>query len=150
MENKSYNCAFIVRQTPTEVQTAINNVSQWWTAHTEGSSYQINDTFTVRFGDTWVSFSVTKLDAGKETEWAVTDCMLPWLEDKKEWNNTAVHFRITETSEGTKLEFTHKGLSPELPCYENCRSGWDFYAMKSLQQLIATKTGLADGKNRKD
>lgn len=144
MNNQDYQCRFVVNESPREVFDAIRRVSEWWTVNTEGSTNQVNDTFIVRFGETRVDFSVTEMVPGKNIVWLVTDCNLHWLADKKEWKGTSLHFNIRETEKGTEMTMIHRGLAPEIECYNDCKKGWDFYAGESLRKLITEKKGQPD------
>lgn len=144
MENTHYNCTFSVPQSAAQVLQSVCDVKKWWTEHVEGETEKTGDTFTIRFGETWVNFRVTKIEPGKGVEWLVTDCNLHWLEDKKEWNDTRMQFDLSENGDGTTMSVTHLGLTPQLACYDNCKKGWDFYAGESLPKLITENTGKPD------
>jgi hypothetical protein len=141
METKNYHRTINVTVPATEVMKKINQVNLWWAKNFEGKSENLNDVFTVRFGTTFVTFKITEMEAGKKVAWLVTDCYLPWLKDKTEWNDTQVVFEIEEGSDGTKVNFTHIGLVPEVECYEACEKGWDGHVKGSLYNLIATGIG---------
>ena len=51
MKEQDYNTSITVDATPHEAFESINSVSQWWTENLKGSSQQLDDEFTVRFGD---------------------------------------------------------------------------------------------------
>lgn len=141
MTDTNFQCGFTANVTPEEATDAISNVPAWWARDFEGSSKAVGDTFTVRFGDTFVTFRVTELVAGKRIAWKVTDCHLHWLTDKQEWNGTEVHWDISRNGDATKVNLTHVGLVPEIECYQNCRAGWTFYATDSLYKLLTTGQG---------
>jgi len=78
---------------------------------------------------------------GSKVVWHVTDCYLPFQEDKTEWKNTDVVFEIEENGEATKINFTHIGLVPQAECYQNCVKGWNQYFNGSLLNLLTTGKG---------
>lgn len=144
MNPPDYHRSFTVPNPPGEVFDRIGMVTEWWTTNTEGNSNELQGSFTVHFGKTWVSFRITEMIPDQKIVWLVTGCYLDWLKDKSEWKNTTLEFEITDTAPGTRLRITHRGLVPGLECYEECRQGWDFYAGNSLYQLITGNKGLPD------
>jgi hypothetical protein len=149
MEKQNYTASIKVDATPQEVFKSINNVTDWWTENTEGSSQKLNDEFTVRFGD--IHYSNQKLVEfvpNKKVVWLVTDSHLSWIKDKQEWTNTKISFEIISKGTYTQLIFTHIGLVPELECYNDCRKGWDLYIKDSLFRLLTSGKGLPDKKDK--
>jgi hypothetical protein len=63
------------------------------------------------------------------------------IEDRTEWNDTKLIFKITRKDDKTKIQFTHLGLVSELDCYTVCSKASDFYIKSSLQKLITTSEG---------
>ncbi len=142
MEKQDYKASISVGVTPQEAFTSINNVSAWWTEDLEGHSQQVNDEFTVRFGDVHVSRQrLIEVIPNKKIVWLVTDSRLNFIEDKQEWNNTTISFEITNEHNQTQIHFTHYGLVPEVECYKSCRQGWDQYFKGSLFKLLTEGKG---------
>jgi hypothetical protein len=141
MEQQNYQCSIAADFTPAVAFEAIGRVNEWWAKNTEGSAEKLNDVFTVRFGETFVTFKVTESMPGKKIVWAVTDCHLPWLKDKTEWNGTTVVFEIAPLSDQTQVTMTHVGLVPAIECYEGCESGWNRYFKGSLFNLLTEHEG---------
>src|SRR5580704_8748603 len=117
MNQQNYQCSIAADFTPGEAFEAISRVSEWWTRAFEGSAEKLNDVFTVRFGETFVNFEVTESVPNEKIAWRVTDCYLPWLKDKTEWNGTTVVFKISASGDETQVTMTHIGLVPEVECY---------------------------------
>jgi len=67
MENKNYHRQVTVHKKATEAVDAICHVSDWWARDLTGSSNKLNDTFTVRFGETFVRFRITEFIPGKKS-----------------------------------------------------------------------------------
>ena len=129
--------------TATEAFDGISKVSAWWAKNFEGSAGKQNDVFTVRFGETFVTFEITEMVRDKWIVWAVQDCHLPWLNDKKEWNGTKVIWEITSSKiNSTAIDMTHVGLVPGIECYDKCESGWDRHIKESLFKLLTEHKGL--------
>ncbi|WP_416865935.1 MAG: SRPBCC family protein [Imperialibacter sp.] len=142
MNNQSFTTSFLVSRSPKEVFDAINNVTAWWTENLSGRSQQLNDEFSVRFGD--VHYSKQKLVEvvpDKRVVWLITESRLSFIEDKSEWTGTKVIFDISVRNRQTEVTFTHLGLVPLVECYGACKGAWTDYILGSLQSLIATGKG---------
>ncbi len=142
MENQDYHATFSVSKPANEAFKSINSVSKWWTENLEGSSKNLNDVFTVRFGgDAFVTHKVVDVVPDEKVVWLVTDCYLPWLNHKTEWTNTKMSFEIRPENSATTIRFTHLGLVPDAECYDSCVKGWDQYVKGSLLNLITEGEG---------
>jgi hypothetical protein len=141
MKSEDFHCSITANVTAKQAVDAISNVSAWWAKNLEGSSQKLNDVFTVRFGTTWVTFKITEFIPDTKIAWSVTDCYLPWLDDKTEWTGTKVVFEISTKNNTTVIHFTHEGLVPEVECYDNCVKGWTGHVTGSLQNLLNTGKG---------
>src|SRR5215475_6411138 len=118
MENKNYHRAIMVNASPDEAIKKISQLNFWWKKDFSGSAEKLNDKFVVPFGEnSFVDFVVSEMVPGKKVVWKVTDCYLPWFNDKKEWNNTEVVFEISSENNKTNIDFTHFGLIPGIECY---------------------------------
>ena len=118
-------------------------LKEWWAKNIDGNTVNLNDVFTVNFnGGTFVTFKVTESIPGEKIVWLVTDCHLPWLKDKTEWNGTSVVFEISPSAEGTQVTMTHVGLVPEIECYAGCEAGWNKYFKESLFKLLTENAGI--------
>ncbi len=142
MKNENYNCSITANTSAHQAFESINHVNEWWVKNIEGKSENQNDVFTVRFSDeVFVTFKITESIPDKKIAWHVTDCYLPWLKDKTEWNDTDMVFEIVPENNATKINLTHIGLVPEVECYESCVKGWEQYFKGSFLQLINTGIG---------
>ena len=146
MKKQNYHCSITANSTANKAVENINRVNAWWTENFEGHSEKLNDIFTVRFGETFVTFKVMEVIAGKKIVWQVTDCYLHWLKDKKEWNDTQLLWEISTNDNLAQIDFTHFGLAPGIECYDNCVKGWDQYIKGSLLKLITEGKGLPERK----
>ena len=128
--------------TNTEVTfNAINNVRGWWSEDFEGSTGKLNDIFTVRFGEVFITSKVVELIPGRKIVWHVLDCNKPWLKNTKEWNDTKMCWEISEKNEKTQVRFTHIGLVPAIECFDVCSNAWGEYLQQSLRNLANTGKG---------
>ena len=142
MERQNYQSSIAANFTPAEAFDAISHVNGWWVKDFEGSAEKVNDVFTVHFGETFVTFKVTEGVFGKKIAWLVTDCYLPWLKDKTEWNGTTVLFEISTLGDETQVTMTHIGLVPATECYAGCQAGWNKFFKGSLFKLLTEHDGV--------
>jgi len=145
MASQNYQRAITVSGSAQNAFANISRVADWWASDFTGSSRKPQDSFTVRFGDVWVTFRVIEVTPNRKIVWQVTDCHLSWLEDKSEWKDTRLVWNVSEADGGTRIEFTHEGLVPEMECFKDCSIGWDSYIQKSLFKLATEGKGLPDG-----
>jgi hypothetical protein len=75
MKNENYNCSITANITAKEAFEKINRVSEWWSKNIDGKTEKLNDVFTYRHGDTWVTFQIIECIPDKKIVWHVTDCM---------------------------------------------------------------------------
>lgn len=146
MNQQDYNATITVNAPVQEAFKSVESVSKWWTENLEGSTKHFDDVFTVRFGETFVTFKTIELVPDKKIVWFVTDCNLHWLTNKKEWNGTRLSFELSTGNNLTTVRFTHIGLAPQIECYNDCRKGWDQYIKGSLSKLITEGRGLPERK----
>jgi hypothetical protein len=149
MKDQDYHTNITVDATAQQAFESINSVSQWWTENLEGSSQKLNEEFTVRFGETFVTVKIVELIPGRKIVWHVTDCNKPWLKDKKEWKDTKISFEISEKDSKTQINFTHLGLVPGIECFELCSNAWSQYIQQSLWKLVTTGKGQPGKKENK-
>jgi hypothetical protein len=143
-----YSFTVTAKITPEQAFERISHVADWWTRAFTGAAQKVGDTFTVRFGDTFVDFRVSEVVPGKKVVWQVTDCNLHWINEKKEWKGTSVVWEASTDNGATRIKMTHVGLVPGVECYENCKPGWDFCVGESLRKLLTENKGLPDQKPR--
>ena len=142
MENKDFTCSITANVTAKQAADAISQVSAWWAKNTEGHSAELEDVFTVRFGETFVTFKITEFIPDTKIVWTVIDNYLPWLNNKTEWADTKVIFEISATENNqTSIHFTHQGLTPQVECYNDCFAGWTGHITGSLLNLLTTGKG---------
>ena len=123
--------------------TAISKVSDWWIRDTEGETSARGGSFTVHFNrdQDFVRFRITEAQPGRRYVWHVEDCFLHWFENKTEWNETDVIFDVVPTTGGSVITMAHRGLTPDVECYNVCNAGWEGHVMKSLYKLITEGAG---------
>ena len=142
MENQDYHTSIITDVSAEEAFNKICSVNKWWTANFKGSARNLNDTFTLRFGRNTFAFKVVEVVPNKKLVWLVTDCNMPWLNDRTEWKNTRIVFEISKEKNQTRIGLTHIGLVPDVECYNICEVGWKQYFGESIPALLATGKGI--------
>ncbi len=144
MKKHDYNATITVNSTAKKAFEKIAQVGDWWAKDFKGNAEKLNDTFIIRFGDTFVDFKITEVIPDAKIVWYVTDSSLPWLSDKTEWKNTEVVFEISSKNNQTNINFTHVGLVPGIECYERCEKGWTRFVTISLPKFINEGKGLPE------
>jgi len=142
IEMKDFHRTITVNASAADAFKHISQVNLWWAKNFKGKAEKVGDTFTVRFGDTFVDFHIRELIPDKKVAWKVTDCNLDWINNKKEWNGTEVVFEISEKKNSSQIDFTHVGLVPGVECYNDCEVGWDGHITDSLVKFINEGKGL--------
>lgn len=142
MTTLDYTCSIQAPVSANEAYDKIAHVSEWWAKNFEGSARKLGDTFTVRFGETFVNFKISEAVPDSKIVWEVANCSLPWLQDKTEWNGTSVAWEISPSNGTTTVTITHRGLVPGAECYSVCEKGWNGHVQKSLLQFLNGGKGM--------
>lgn len=143
-QKQDFNLSLTVKASAKETMKKIGQVDLWWAKKFKGRADKLKDAFSVYFGDTYVDFKISEVIPDKKIVWRVTDCNLHWIKEKKEWKNTEVIWSLTEKDGKTRIEFVHKGLTPESECYEGCKPGWTHHLKDSLVKLIEKGKGFPE------
>ena len=141
MTTNDYTCSIHAPVPPAEAYDKIAHVADWWAKHFEGSARNPGDRFTVRFGETFVDFAISKARPDRAIVWQVANCHLPWLKDKTEWNGTSVAWELAPDEGGTTVTMTHHGLAPGIECYGACEGGWNRHIRESLLAFLSQGKG---------
>jgi len=143
MEKNDFSSSISAHISADEAIKKISNIPGWWGVTFTGSAEKLNDEFIIKMsGDSFFNFTVTELIPGKRMVWLVTDCNMPWYNDKKEWTNTKLIFDLVEDDGVTTLKFTHEGLTPDAECYKDCEPGWTHWIKTSLFSYFTTGEGV--------
>ena len=142
MTKQDYTLSISAPVSASEAYDKIARVSEWWAKNFQGSARNVGDVFTVHIGETSVDFKIAEAVPGSRVVWHVTNCFLPWLKDKTEWNDTNVVFEVSASPSETTVTMTHEGLTPEVPCFDTCEKGWDQYFGQSFRQFLTDGCGV--------
>lgn len=144
MAKHDFTTTLVVEQTPQQVFNAIIIPQNWWPGEIHGTSRHLNDEFTYRYEDFHFSRQrVIDLVPDQKLVWLVTESIINYVEDKKEWTGTKIIFEISEKDNKTHLRFTHQGLDPRIECFDSCSNSWTQIIQQSLLSLITTGKGKA-------
>jgi len=144
LEKKDFQHSIIVKATDKAVFDSLTQqIPEWWTEDFEGSSDQLHNKFTVRFGYTAKTIVVDEITPNSKIVWHVVDSYINIQEfkNKNEWNGTQIIWEILPVGSETKIVLTHVGLTPEVECFDVCEKGWVSFT-ESLSKLLNTKKGL--------
>jgi len=142
LEKQSLKLSFTAKIGADEALSKISSVQNWWGVGFEGSAEKQGDHFIIKMGpEAYFNCTVTELIPGKKLVWTVDECYMPWYTDKQEWTGTQMIFELYEHTDETKLDFTHKGLTPDVACYKDCKPGWTHWITRSLYAYFTTGKG---------
>ena len=97
MKKQDFTVSITVNASAEDAFKSINSVSKWWTENLEGNSQNLDDEFTVRFGNVHVSTQkLVEVIPDKKVVWLVTDSQLNFIQAKEEWTGTKISFEIAE------------------------------------------------------
>ena len=148
MDKQDFTATIWVEQSPHEVFEASKNFRAWWSEEIEGNTDKLNEVFFYHYKDVHLcKIKLVSLIPDKELVYQVIDNQFSFTEDKSEWINTKLIFKISSEGGKTKLLFTHEGLVPEYECYEICIDSWGNYIKKSLFDLITIGKGHPNPKD---
>ena len=133
MKKQDFTTTIVVDQTPKQVFNAINNPGAWWSGEIKGSTNKLNDEFTYCYKDLHLSKQrIVEMIPDQKVVWLVTESIINYAEDKKEWTGTKISFEISEQGNKTQLRFTHLGLDPDIECFDSCSNSWSQLIQQSL------------------
>ena len=119
-----------------EALTDPDVISRWWTAVNRTERHGDEVQLYMGGDGPAVVCTIEHAPATGDVTWAVTDC--PVMDD---WVGTKPSFSVRPIADGTStIAFRHVGLRPALPCFDQCRAGWNHF-MPSLHQFLETGAG---------
>ena len=71
MKTQDYTCSIQSSVSAKEAYDKIARVSEWWAKDFKGSARNLGDTFTVRFGETFVDFKISEAVPDSRIVWQV-------------------------------------------------------------------------------
>jgi uncharacterized protein YndB with AHSA1/START domain len=142
MHAESYTRNIEIAASPANVFRALTKeLHKWWTTSAEDAS-AIGQTATSRFGESYQTIVVKDLVPERRVVWGCVEHLQAgdtrWVHG--EWVGTRMIWKIEPGSPGSRLTLVHRGLIPQLDCYDIWKEGWDRYA-QSLKSYLETGTG---------
>ena len=142
MTDQSITATITVDRSPEQAFAAINDPRGWWSQTITGVTDEVGAEWEYRVeGIHYSKIRVEELVPGERVVWRVVEGWLSFIEDTTEWDDTEIRFDISQDSGGTRVRFTHVGITPDVECYEVCNTAWGSYIGNSLNRLIATGVG---------
>ena len=84
MNQPNFHCSITPKVSIKEAFDGVSKrVPEWWTENFEGSLQNLNDIFTVRFGETFGTYKIVEVIPGKKILRLTIDCNLHLLKKKK-------------------------------------------------------------------
>ncbi len=137
-----------VKSSPQKAFTAVTEgINYWWGNVDNLIANKVDDEFSIFFEENTVwRFKVIKLNVYKEVHWKCIHAnhAFSGLKGiKEEWLHSEILWSFKEvTTDVVEVSFEHKGLTPNLNCYEICSLGWTHFIGNSLKQYLETGIGL--------
>ncbi len=127
-------------------QAVTQEINQWWGNVDTNDITKVGDEFSIYFEEnTEWRFTVTELERDSSVRWKCIHAYHSYGGVKgitKEWLNSEVIFKFKDLEKGqVELFFEHRGLTPDLNCYEMCDAGWTYFVGSSLKQYLETGEG---------
>jgi uncharacterized protein YndB with AHSA1/START domain len=138
MSEQDLTVTFTVDASPEEVVAAIVDVASWWTGEIDGESARVGDRFTYRYGTMHRSTQVVTALTPERVVWHVEDGELAFTAASDEWVGTDIEFAVSGEGNGTRVVFTHHGITPEVECFDRCSPAWGHYVGTNLPQRITS------------
>jgi len=125
VQTQDYQCTIAARISPAEAFEGIARPGHRMVKRDfTGRDRKAGDTFTVRFGKTFVDFKIAEAIAPTHAVWQLTDSNLEWLQAKKEWTGMTVVWDISSDDGGTtQVRMTHVGLVPRDRVLQRVQAG---------------------------
>ncbi|WP_158862072.1 SRPBCC family protein [Leifsonia sp. AG29] len=138
-----YTATIELGRSPDDVFAAIADVGDWWLGEVTGQADRVGAEFTYRYQDIHASTQrVTEFLPGRRIVWDVVDSDLSFVSEPDPWTGTRIVFDLQPSGGGTRLTFTHQGLTPAKECYGACSAGWDHFVIGSLRQFVEAGVGV--------
>jgi uncharacterized protein YndB with AHSA1/START domain len=105
-----------------EAITTAAGVAAWWAPAT-GSGIAGGELRLTMGPPEPLVLHVDVAQPSSKVVWSVLAC--PFLPD---WDGTTITFELRPgQGGGCELAFRHRGLTPQLECYDQCQNGWDHF-----------------------
>ncbi len=135
MSDTSYRQSFTVPLAPAEAHDRASQLDMWWNAMIEGATGELGDISVVDVpGLHHCALEVVESVPGKCIAWQVRET--GHEHEIVDWVGTRIVIDLEPREEGTRVQFTHLGLTPELDCHDGCSRAWDYHLDVGLWPLL--------------
>ena len=138
MSDTSYRQDFTVPLVPIEAYDRARQLDAWWNDMIEGPTRDVGDisVFDVP-GLHHCALKVVESVPGKRIAWQVLEAGHEHEID--DWIGTRIVIDLEPEGDGTRVQFTHLGLSPDLECHDGCSRAWNYHLDVGLRPLLADR-----------
>lgn len=146
MDANSYSAEIVTDATPEAAFAAVaSEMDKWWTTSVEGRFEKPGDkvkvVFPPDFGH-W-TFKATRMEAPSRIEMECVDARhrVPGQprDIDREWEGTVIVWEFRGRGAGSEVRMHHRGLTPQLKCWDICVDGWNFFFRSSLKDYLDGK-----------
>lgn len=126
-----------IQARPEQVYKALitlEGLKSWWTDDVRGES-TIGKTLEFRFnkGEIVTLMKVFELEPSRLVKWVN-------INEEGEWPGTEFTFKLTESDDGTLLNFGHTKWREVTDLYQHCNTKWAYFLL-SLKSYLETGKG---------
>ncbi|MCG8429205.1 MAG: SRPBCC domain-containing protein [Chromatiales bacterium] len=142
MEKTNFTHEVTVAASAQQAFTALSrDLGIWWGNTHEGVT-QVGDTLVIGFEENPEQWAFEALEL-VEAKRVVLKCIA--MEHRNggfpgivqdEWLDSLLIWDISEEAAGTKVAFTHQGLTQGLTCYDVCHSAWESYLNDTFVEYL--------------
>lgn len=137
--DEDYQATIVFSATPRAVfdaLTTLPGLAGWWTGTVTGNGEEGGELHFFFGDDVPTTIHVDVATPATLVQWT---CL--GYQHLPDWAGTTITFALSAAEGGgTHLAFRHRGLTPQLECFETCRSGWDHF-LPSLRGYADTGHG---------
>lgn len=131
----------------TNQENAFNAVSReidkWW-GKVDNPVSKVGNEFSIFFGKTVWRFLITEFSPYDKITWKCIKAEhyhQGLTNIKEEWLNNELYWNFKKNDDFVEISLLHKGLTPDLNCYNVCELAWDFFIPTSLKSYLETGQG---------
>lgn len=134
-QRNDYTYSFTSDLDPTTAMTLTSDPKTWWNDMIVGDASNVGDVFDFDVpGLHHARFIVSHVDPG---QFLASEVKPTHAEHElAEWSDTRLEFRFAEEAGRTRVEFTHRGLTPALECHRVCSTAWTYHLTAGLEALL--------------
>src|SRR4051795_8641379 len=102
--SKNYTTTIWVDQSPETAFNAIKHFRAWWSEEIEGTTDKLNEKFFYHYKDVHLcKIKLIEMVPDEQLVYKVIDNQFNFVNDKSEWVNTRLIFKITDEGNKTKV-----------------------------------------------